>query len=117
MFQARDDREKVVRRALVHLGESELAAFSGTFDDPAGELELCDEDRAGQARVGVGAALLQRQPAVTVGQRHGGPGEMVFGPFGVDERAIWGDDDVVAVDVDLACPFPMLATRRFPSVR
>ncbi|MBF6427459.1 hypothetical protein IU440_22500 [Nocardia cyriacigeorgica] len=119
LFETGDDLEEVVGGLLIHLGQAELAALLSAFDDAAGEVELLamlgqefgrgDEDWAGQAGVGVWAALLQREPAVAVGQGLGCPGEVLFGPFGVGEWAVGGKDDVVAVDVDLAGAFPVPA--------
>ena len=64
----------------------------------------------GQVRhVGVRAGLLQRKPAIAVGQRHFRAGEAVVHPLGVAEQAGGAGVDGVAVDVDLAGAFPLSA--------
>ena len=68
-----------------------------------------EEHRAGQAGVGVRAALLDGQPAVAVGQGLGGAAEALFGPGGFGERPGGVESDCAAVDVDLAGGFPVAA--------
>ncbi len=94
---------------MVHFGQPELTALAGAFDDPAGEVELFavlrqefggrDENRAGQAGVGMRAALLQRQPAVAIGQGLSGLGEVVLCPFGVGEWAVDGEAEALLPEV------------------
>ena len=93
---------------------------SALLDEGAGLVELAmvlgqelgggDEHRAGQARVGVFAALLQRQGAVSVGQRHFRPGQVVLHPDRVGERSGVGGE-LFAGDVDLACALPLFSDR------
>lgn len=111
-FEAGDDRGEVVGGAGVHFGEPSLAVLFGAFDDVECELKVVavlgqelgcgDEDGAAQTSVGVRAALLQREAAVSVGQGHGGPGEVLFGPRRISKGAVFGNGDGVAVNVDFA---------------
>jgi hypothetical protein len=73
------------------------------------ELGGGDEHRAGQAGVGVRAALLDRQAAVAVGQRLGRPAEPLLGPGRFGERPAGVQGDGLALGVDLAGLFPVAA--------
>jgi hypothetical protein len=66
-----------------------------------------DEQRAGQAGVGVLAPPDQGQPAVAVGEGLHCPAEPLLGSGGLGERPVWIQHDGAAVDVDLAGPFPV----------
>ena len=59
-----------------------------------------DEDRAGQAGVGVRALALDREATVAVGQRLGGDAVSGLRPLGLGERPGGVDDDRFSVDVD-----------------
>src|SRR5450631_3694563 len=65
-----------------------------------------DEDRAGQAGVGVRALALDREAAVAVGQRLGGDAVSGLRPLGLGERPGGVDDDRFSVDVDPGGLFP-----------
>jgi hypothetical protein len=66
-----------------------------------------DEYRAGQAGVGVRAALLERQSAVPVGQGHSDPAQVLFHPCRVVESVVLVGADGFAPDVDFRCLFPV----------
>jgi hypothetical protein len=70
------------------------------------ELGSGDEDRAGQAGVGMRALALDRQAAVAVGQRLGGDAVSGLRPLGLGERPVRVDDDPLAGDVDPGGLFP-----------
>ena len=67
------------------------------------------EHRAGQTRVCMRAGFDQGQLAVAVRQRLGGAGQLLFRPGGVAERPVGADLDGLALGVDLAGSFPVLA--------
>src|SRR5690606_12698485 len=77
-FECGDDRGEVVDDLLVRLGEASLAGLGGAVDERDGQGELlavlgqelrgCQEQGAGQARVGVRARTLGGHPAVPVRQ-------------------------------------------------
>src|SRR6476659_890233 len=85
VFEGSDDGVEVAEHGAVHLDQALVAASLGSGDQFEGLLPLRvmlgqelagrDEDRAGQTGVGVWATLLQRQPAVAVGQGLGGAGQ------------------------------------------
>src|SRR6516162_10501914 len=101
---------------LVHLGDPGLAVPGRGLDEGeravpllaqlGQELRPGEEDRAGQARVGVRAALLDGQAAVAVGQGLGGYAVPGLGPLGLAERAVGVEGDALAIDVDLGGLFP-----------
>ena len=73
------------------------------------ELRGGDEERAGQAGVGMRAGPGQRKPAKAVRQGLGGPAETLPGPGGLGERPVWVEGDIFACGVDLAGGFPVPA--------
>src|SRR6266511_683925 len=103
----------------VHLCQARLAAGFGRGGDLQQLLVLLamlgqelgggDEHRAGQAGVGVRAALLDRQAAVAVGERLGRPAEPLLGPGRFGERPVGVQGDGLALGVDLAGLFPVAA--------
>ena len=75
------------------------------------ELGSGEEDRAGQAGVGVRAGLLQRQPAVAVGQGLGGDAVAGLGPLGLCQRPVRVERDPLTLDVDLGGLLPSVGGR------
>src|SRR6266699_2318976 len=112
-----DDPLEAAGDLLVHLHHPRLPAVLGRRDDLQGLLMLAavpgeelgggDEQWAGQAGVGVLAPPDQGQPAVAVGEGLHCPAEPLLGPGGLGKRAVRVQHDGVAVDIDLAGPFPV----------
>src|SRR5271154_1367327 len=96
LVEASDDAVEVEQNLTVHFGESLLTASLGGGDQLQRLLALFvvlrqelpggEEHRAGQTRVGGGAALLPRQAEVAVGQGLGGGAEPLLGPGCLGER-------------------------------
>ncbi|WP_199819170.1 hypothetical protein [Streptomyces sp. FxanaA7] len=117
IFQLADDAVEVVGDLLVHLGHAGVAAALGVVDQRQGagvlfpefgqELGPGDEDRAGQAGIGVWAGLLNGQPAEAVGEGLGGDAVAGLGPLGLAERPVGVEGVSLAVDVDLGRLFPV----------
>ena len=115
--EAVDDGEQVLFDGAVHFGEALLAVSVGLLDQGPGLIELTmvlgqefggsDEDGASQTRVGVLAALLQRQGAVSVGQGHFRASQVVFHPDRFGQRAGIAAE-LFASDVDFAGTVPLL---------
>src|SRR6266568_146506 len=119
-FQRRDDALEAGGDLAVHLGHAGLPAGLGGGDDLQGgaalgtvlgqELGGGDEYRAGrQAGVGVRAGLLDRQPAVAVGQCLGRAADPLPGPRGAGERPVGVQRDVFARGVDFPGVVPVAA--------
>lgn len=70
-----------------------------------------DEYRAGQEGVGVRTGLPHRQAALAIGQGLGRAAEPLLGPGGLGRRPGRVEGDALALDVDLAGPFPVRADR------
>ena len=106
---------------LVHLGDAEVAVVPGGGDQGEGALLLLaklgqelgagDEDRAGEARVGVRALPLDRQAAVAVGQRLGRDAVPGLRPLRLAEWPVRVDSDPLAADVRPWRPAPSAAGR------
>jgi hypothetical protein len=73
------------------------------------ELGGGDEQRAGQAGVGVWTRFLQRQTAISVGQSHFRARQVLFHPGGVGERTVGAGVDGLAANVDLLSAFSLFA--------
>jgi hypothetical protein len=73
------------------------------------ELRHSHEHRAGQARVCVRTGADHGRLAVAVRQRLRRPGQPLFRPRGLAERAVGTDLDGLAMGVDLAGLLPVLA--------
>src|SRR5215467_13252671 len=90
---------------LVHLRDPGLAFAGGDLDEGEGSValfaELGQELWAGQAGVGVRAALLYWQAAVAVGQCLGGHAVPGLGPLGLGEGAVGVECDALALGIDL----------------
>ena len=107
---------RLVRTCGVHLGHPGVSGGLGGLDQGEGaaavftqfgeELRSGEEDRAGQAGVGVRAAFLHRQSAVAVRQRLGGHPVAGLGPLRLGQRPVGVDVDPLALDVDLGGLFP-----------
>ncbi|MFI8888638.1 MULTISPECIES: hypothetical protein [unclassified Streptomyces] len=120
-FQRGDDPIQVAQDVLVHLHHPCLAAGLGGGDDLQQLLALFavlrqelgggDEQRAGQAGVGVRTGLPHRQAALAIGQGLGHAAEPLLGPGGLGRRPGRVEGDVLALDVDLVGPFPVRADR------
>jgi hypothetical protein len=105
----------------VHLSKPLLSACLGDRDQLQQLLTLVtmlgkelrggEEHRAGQAGVGVRAALLHRQSAVAVRQGLGGAAEPLLGPGGVGERTAWSKVTVAPWMSTLRAGLPLAAQR------
>src|SRR5699024_6688313 len=94
-----------------------LAAGFGSADNLDGLLTMLtvlgqelgggDEHRATQTRVRVRAGLLDRQPAVAVGQGLGGSCHALLGPGRLSQGPIRVEGDSLTFDVDLLCGLPV----------
>ena len=73
------------------------------------ELRSGEENRAGQAGVGVRADLLHRQSAVAVRQGLGGDAVAGLGPLCLGQRPFGVERDALTFDVDLGGCFPAAA--------
>src|SRR5215467_2082199 len=102
---------------LVHLRDPGLALAGGDPDEGEGpvalfaelgqELGAGKEDWAGQAGVGVRAALLYWQAAVAVGQCLGGHAVPGLGPLGLGEGPVRVECDALALGIDLGGLLPV----------
>src|SRR5271166_7042235 len=118
-LQRRDDLFEVAGDLPVHLDHACLAAGFGRGDDLerdavlgpvlGQELGRGDEERAGQAGVGVRAGLDQWQAAEAVGQCLCRAAQALFGPGGLGERPAGVQRDGIAAGVDLAGGLPVPA--------
>ena len=111
-----NDAFQVGRDASVHFDDPRLPCRLGLGDEPVRGAEMVkvlgeevgggDEYRAGKARVGVWAALLERQSAIPVGQGHRDPAQILFHPCRVVESVVFVGFDGLAPDIDFRCLFP-----------
>ena len=119
VFESADDGEQVGLDGAVHLGEAGAAVGFGAGNQCAGGVELLvvlrqelgggDEQRAGQAGVGVWTRFLLRQTAISVGQSHFRARQVLFHPGGVGERTVGAGVDGLAANVDLLSAFSLFA--------
>jgi hypothetical protein len=111
-----DHAVEVGQHLLVHLQHAGVTGASGLVDQGEGpaavgtqlgeELRSGQEHRTGQAGVGVRAALLHRQAAVSVRQGLGRDAVAGLGPLGLRQRPFWVEADAFTLDVDLGGLLP-----------
>src|SRR6266568_6079150 len=118
-FESSDDAVEVGGDLPVHLGKAGMPVRLGGGDDLQGLLPLgmmlreklggLEEHRASQTTVRMRAGLDDRELAVPVRERLGGPGELLFGPGGLGEGPGGVEADGLSAGVDLAGGFPVPA--------